>query len=322
MRYWLAAGACLFGLFLLAFCAPVVRAEEGNTWGIDAINDYIDKANVLVGDVDGDFCSGTVISIKNRFVLTANHCVEDRVTREEKEFVDPITGEITKKTIEKRLDLVVSKNIVKDYEVVSRQSFTAKIWARDKDNDVAILQIVDKEYVPTYAATLAPDDYKLTRGETIYVIGNPGVEFDNSLTKGIVSATERSLDFGEGKKLKVFQIDAVAIGGNSGGSVLNEKGQIVGTLDAGLRGAGINFVVPISATKKLLKDKGFRDTEGPGIVKESSNKLDEKSGDGGTVYAPIRHRGDGGTVLQHLDMPRKVKSWPALLEHLIDRVSK
>src|SRR5690348_982955 len=109
MKYWLITAACLIGIASLAECA---RAAESNTqsWGLDAINDYIDKANVLVGDESGDFCSGTVISIKNRFILTANHCVQDRVRREEKEFVDPVTGEVTTRTIEKTLDLVVSKN--------------------------------------------------------------------------------------------------------------------------------------------------------------------------------------------------------------------
>jgi S1-C subfamily serine protease len=273
---WLTAVACAVGIFALLVCIKADAAEPAS-WGIDAINDYIDKANVLVGDESGDFCSGTVISIKNRFVLTADHCVRNRVRREEQEFVDPVTGEVTRKTIEKRLELVVSKRIVKDYEVVSRQSFTARIWARDPEHDVAILQIVDKDYVPAYAAALAPDGYGLKRGETVYVVGNPGIELDNSLTKGIVSATERTLDFGGGRKLKVFQIDAVAIGGNSGGSVLNEAGQIIGTLSAGLRGAGINFVVPISATRKLLRDKGYRDADGPGVVKDSPGKIDEKS---------------------------------------------
>jgi S1-C subfamily serine protease len=299
----------LIALALLVL--PVsVQAAEGDTqkWGLDAINDYIDKANVLVGDEDGDFCSGTFISIKNRFVLTANHCVQDRVRRREKESVDPITGVVTKVTVEEKLDLVVSKNIMKDYEIVSRQSLTAKIWARDAENDVAILQIVDPDYVPAYAATLAPDDYKLTRGETIYVVGNPGVEFDNSVTKGIVSATERTLSF-DGKKVKVFQTDAVAIGGNSGGSVLNENGQIVGTLDAGLRGSGITFVVPISATKKLLKDKGYRDTEGPGIGKESQNKLDEQSAPDEWGVAP---------QIDHLDF----KTWPRIFTRFIDRAIK
>lgn len=300
-KLWLIAFACLFAFSVTA------KAAEGNIqWGLEAINDYIDKANVLVGDEDGDFCSGTLISIKNRFVLTANHCVQDRIRRREKEKVDPVTGVVTTVTVEEKLDLVVSKNVMKDYEVVSRQSFTAKIWARDAGNDVAILQIIDPDYVPSYAATLAPDDYKLKRGETIYVIGNPGVAFDNSVTKGIVSATERTLDFGNGDKIKVFQIDAVAIGGNSGGSVLNEHGEIVGTLDAGLRGGGINFVVPISATKKLLKDKGFRDTEGPGIgAKPSPNQIDQK-------YF-------GGPVeLEHLDL----KTWPRVFRRIIDRMAR
>jgi S1-C subfamily serine protease len=275
-KHWLTALACAFGILALLVNIKV-EAAEGTGWGIDAINDYVDKANVLVGDENGDFCSGTIISIKNRFILTADHCIKGRVRREEREFVDPVTGEVTRRTIEKRLELVVSERIVKDYEVVSRQSFTARIWARDAEHDVAILQIVDKDYAPAYAATLAPEGYDLNRGETVYVVGNPGIELDNSITKGIVSATERTLDFGDGKKLKVFQIDAVAIGGNSGGSVLNDAGQIVGTLSAGLRGAGINFVVPISATRKLLKDKGFKDADGPGIVIDSPAKIDEKS---------------------------------------------
>lgn len=271
LKYWLIAAACLIGLVSLVQCA---RAE---TWGIDAINDYIDKANVLVGDENRDFCSGTVISIKNRFILTADHCVRDRVTREEKEFVDPVTGEVTKKTVEKRLELVVSKNVVRDYEKVSRQSYVAKIWARDAEHDVAILQVVDPNYVPAFAATLAPDEYKAKRGETVYIVGNPGIDFDNSLTKGIVSAAERTLVFEDGRKLQVFQTDAVAIGGNSGGSVLNEQGQIIGTLSAGLRSGAISFVVPISATRKLLKDKGYRDTEGLGVgAKDSATRIDDR----------------------------------------------
>lgn len=303
------AGACALGLLL-----STASAGAQESWGIAAINDYVDKANVLVGDEDGDFCSGTFISMKNRFVLTADHCVRDRVRREEREVVDPVTGEVTRKTVEKQLELVVSKRVIKDYEVVSRQSFTARIWARDAEHDVAILQIVDKNYVPAYAATLAPEGYELKRGETIYVVGNPGIELDNSITKGIVSATERTLDFGGGKKLEVFQTDAVAIGGNSGGSVLNEQGQIVGTLSAGLRGAGINFVVPISATRKLLRDKGFRDAEGPGAIKDSSMRIDEKSIS--ALTPRVRPSELNGPTL----MP--VWSWAERLRQIIDKVAR
>lgn len=311
-RFWLIAFAIVAMIIVIATGA---RAQEGNTqssWGLDAINDYIDKANVLVGDENRDFCSGTVISIKNRFILTAEHCVRDRITREKKEYVDPVTGEITTRTVEKRLDLVVSKNIVKDYEKVSRQSYVAKIWARDAEHDVAILQVVDPSYTPAFAAALAPDDYKAKRGETVYVVGNPGIDWDNSLTKGIVSAAERTLVFEDGRKLQVFQTDAVAIGGNSGGSVLNERGQIIGTLSAGLRSGAISFVVPIAATKKLLRNKGYRDTEGPGVVNDSSNKLDEKSA------REIDYYGDGLGEVIHMDL----QTWPRVFHRMIDRMAR
>lgn len=307
--HWLFAVACAVVIVVLA--ASMAKATEidiGESWSLDSINDYIDKANVLVGDENRDFCSGTVISIKNRFILTADHCVKDRITREEKEDVDPITGVITKRTVEKRLDLVVSKNIMRDYEKVSRQSYVAKIWGRDAEHDIAILQVVDTSYVPEFAATLAPDDYKVKRGETVFIVGNPGIEFDNSLTKGIVSAGERTLVFENGKKLKVFQTDAVAIGGNSGGSVLNDHGEIIGTLSAGLRSGSISFVVPISATKKLLKDKGFKDAEAPGLgAKDSGTRIDERS-----------FGGDGWDEIITMD----AKSWPSIFHRIIDAVAR
>lgn len=256
MKYWLAAGACALGLLLLVTFA---RAQE--TWDLTKMAQQIDQTNVVVG-VGGDgFCSGTIISKQHRLVLTASHCVADRITREQQEFVDPVTGEVTKKTIEKKLDLEIWQNVTRDYQVISSRRYVAKIVGNDASNDVALLQILDVEFRPPMEAPLAPDSHQLMRGQTIYVVGNPGVVLDNSITKGIVSSTERTLNIG-GTLLKVFQIDAAAVGGNSGGSILNERGELVGTLDAGMRGAGINFAVPISATKALLRKAGFTDTAG------------------------------------------------------------
>lgn len=250
--HWLAAAACALGLMTIA--ARTVQAQ--GMWDLTEMARQIDQTNVVVG-VGGDgFCSGTIISQRHRLVLTAAHCVSDRIVREAQEFVDPVSGEVIRKTIEKKLDLEVWQNITRDYQVISSRHFVAKIVGNDSQNDVALLQIIDAEFKPSMEASLAPDSHRLMRGQTIYVVGNPGVVLDNSITKGIVSSTERTLNVG-GKLLKVFQIDAASIGGNSGGSVLNEKGELVGTLDAGLRGSGINFAVPISATKALLRRSGF-----------------------------------------------------------------
>ncbi|MFZ5676306.1 MAG: trypsin-like peptidase domain-containing protein [Pseudomonadota bacterium] len=264
-RHWLAAAGCMVGILGLLSCIPASQAEE--KWDLAEMARQIDQTNVVVG-VGGDgFCSGTLISTRHRLVLTASHCVTDRITREQREFVDPVTGEVTKKIIEKKLDLEVWQNVTREYQVISSRHYVVKIAGNDADNDVALLQILDGEFKAPMEAPLAPESHALMRGQTIYVVGNPGVVLDNSVTKGIVSSTERTLDVG-GKRLKVFQIDAASIGGNSGGSVLNERGELVGTLDAGLRGTGINFAVPISATRALLRRSGFGDI----VSREAKNQ--------------------------------------------------
>lgn len=258
-HHWLAAAGCALGILGFLGCASVSQAQE--SWDLTRMAQQIDQTNVVVG-VGGDgFCSGTIISARHRLVLTASHCVTDRITREQQEFVDPVTGEVTKKTIETKLDLEVWQNVTRDYQVISSRHYVARIVGNDADNDVALLQILDADFKAPMEAPLAPESHALMRGQTIYVVGNPGVVLDNSITKGIVSSTERTLDVA-GRRLKVFQIDAASIGGNSGGSVLNERGELVGTLDAGLRGAGINFAVPISATRTLLRRSGFSDVVG------------------------------------------------------------
>lgn len=137
--HWLAAAGCLLGILSLAGCVRASPAQE--TWDLKKMADQIDQTNVVVG-VGGDgFCSGTIISKQHRLVLTASHCVTDRITREQQEFVDPVTGEVTKKTIEKKLDLEVWQNITRDYQVISSRHYVAKIVGNDAGNDVALLQI-------------------------------------------------------------------------------------------------------------------------------------------------------------------------------------
>jgi S1-C subfamily serine protease len=259
-RHWLIALAIVVGIFaLLTRVRGAAASEEG--WSLERMAEQIDATNVVVGVAGDGFCSGTLISRKHRIVLTASHCVEKRITRVPRDFVDPVTGEVTRRTIEKKFDLEVWQNVTRDYQVVSSRRYLARIAGNDIDNDVAILQILDQDFSAVMEVPLAPGSYRLMRGETIYVVGNPGVVLDNSVTKGIVSSTERTLDI-EGKQIKVFQIDAASIGGNSGGSVLNDRGELVGSLDAGIRGSGINFAVPVSATKALLRRSGFPDVAG------------------------------------------------------------
>jgi S1-C subfamily serine protease len=60
-----------------------------------------------------------------------------------------------------------------------------------------------------------------------------------------------------GEDGKYFQHSASVIGGNSGGSILNDKGELIGTVTGGLRGSSVGFAVPISFTKDMIRKSGF-----------------------------------------------------------------
>ena len=221
-------------------------------WEIDKMNAQIEQTNVIVGGV----CSGTIISKEDRLILTAYHCVTSQFEDYEEETVNPDTGEIKKIKKRRKLPLEVWTNKVRNYEIVSTVKYSAKIVASDNKNDIALLQITDTDYVPAAAVVLAADTYQYKRGKLIYAVGNPGITYDNSITEGIISNSQRTINI-DGIDFKFFQHSASIIGGNSGGSILNEDGEMIGTVSAGLRGANIGFAVPISFTKDMLKRAGF-----------------------------------------------------------------
>ena len=250
MKYVITTAICLF----LAACIMVIGPRWAMAWDIDKMNTQIEKTNVIVGGI----CSGTIISKKDRLVLTAYHCITDLFEDYEEETVG---DDGTVKTVKKRrkLPLEVWTHKVKNYEIVSTVKYGAKIVASDNKNDIALLQITDEDYVPASAVLLAPDTYKYKRGLHIYAVGNPGIKYDNSITEGIISAPERSIDFGTGAgEFKMFQHSATTIGGNSGGSILNDDGELIGTVTGGVRGAAIGFAIPVRFTKDMLKRAGFK----------------------------------------------------------------
>ena len=120
---------------------------------------------------------------------------------------------------------------------------SALLVASDSDLDVAILK-VNRTSLPTLPLG---DSSAVRQGEQIVVMGYPRADVlgasDITVTQGIVSAQR---GFG-------LQIDAALNPGNSGGPVLNLRGEVVGVAIAGLRGAtGINFAVPINDVKPIL----------------------------------------------------------------------
>lgn len=106
--------------------------------------------------------------------------------------------------------------------------FEAALWGDDPTSDLAVLVPADGRQLPkgVRLARKAP-----TWGDEIWVIGHPLGSYDFSITRGIVSHPERTNGLFGGLW---FQHDAGQIGGNSGGPVLNKRGQLVGIVSFGI----------------------------------------------------------------------------------------
>lgn len=239
---------------VIAAVAVVASVSAANAdWPREKMNAQIEGTNVIVSDI----CSGTIIDIAERLVLTAYHCITDNLREIEKKNVDPKTGEVRITKIQEKIPAYITTWDYQNYEVVSAEKHTATIVGKDEDSDTALLQIDDKRWTPALAAPLGGCDYQYDRGKPVYAVGNPGILFDNSVTTGIISAPERKVDFGNGKKIPLFQHSANTIGGNSGGAIYDDNGVLIGTVTGGVRGSDVSLAVPICFARAMIKASGF-----------------------------------------------------------------
>ncbi|MBT8172271.1 trypsin-like peptidase domain-containing protein [Candidatus Bathyarchaeota archaeon] len=161
----------------------------------------------------------------------------------------------------------VKGHIVTNYHVIEGASTiqvtfldgnitSAKVVGMDLYSDLAVIK-VDSD-VPELIPVVLGSSSELTVGEPIAAMGNP-FGLSDTLTVGIVSSLERTLDVAGGYLIiDVIQIDAAVNPGNSGGPLVNIKGQVVGVNTAiesetGVF-AGIGFAVPSDTVKREIDD--------------------------------------------------------------------
>jgi len=136
-----------------------------------------------------------------------------------------------------------------------QQEVSAKLLGTDPSTDIAVLKI-DPQGKTLRVLDLG-DSSKLQVGDDVYAIGSP-FELDGTLTQGIVSAINRTID-SPNQQFKIrgaIQTDAAVNPGNSGGPLLNAFGEVVGINSqiASNSGsfAGIAFAIPSNTVKEIV----------------------------------------------------------------------
>ena len=129
----------------------------------------------------------------------------------------------------------------------------AMLVGEDAQTDLAVLKINSKGLVPANFG----NNEELKIGESVAAIGNPlGMEFTNTLTNGIVSAIDRTVDY-LGTSMPLIQTNTAMNEGSSGGALFNMYGQVVGitnlkmTNNYGVTIEGIGFAIPATTVKKV-----------------------------------------------------------------------
>lgn len=139
--------------------------------------------------------------------------------------------------------------------MVDGRVFRGKVKGSDRNLDIALVQIKSDKPLPVVHIG---DSKKLRLGETVIAIGNP-FGFTQTVTAGIVSALGRDIEAEEGKVLvNLIQTDAAINRGNSGGPLINLKGEVIGINTAIFSptggSIGIGFAIPISSVKDVLPE--------------------------------------------------------------------
>lgn len=128
------------------------------------------------------------------------------------------------------------------------------LWA-DSNIDLAIVKIManDLDYIEL------GDSDSISLAEEVYAIGNPiGIEFQRTVTKGIISGIDRTIKLQENGQESymedLIQTDATINQGNSGGPLVNKNGELIGINTVKITEAeGIGFAVPVNIIKPILE---------------------------------------------------------------------
>ena len=203
---------------------PVVRAAQKVTPAVVGIankgyiNDFFSGRKVIVDRGQG---SGVIFD-QSGLIVTNNHVVDEAQ------------------------ELVIS--------LIDGRTFSGKVLGTDPATDLAVVRIEGASDLPV---AQFGNSAEIVVGEPAIAIGNPlDMEFRGSVTVGVISALNRTLEIGD-QRYQLLQTDAAINPGNSGGALVNADGLVIGINSAKINYAGVEgmgFAIPIDAVKPIIKE--------------------------------------------------------------------
>lgn len=242
-----AKGAITFGIvmltaFLIALTAliAVLALLPGTGSKIVYVRDRDEANATLTVQETADLCNPFTVAIQTRTALAAGSIGTGVIMTED--------GYI-----------ITNYHVVKDAITVTVYTFDGNTYGGrtvgyDEARDIAVVKINpnDGEKLPT--AKTADYDSVLT-GDRVVAIGTPSsLECAWTLTVGNVSYAKRTLKMSNGTKHQVIQFDAAVNPGNSGGPLINDKGEVIGIVQLKIdQNDGIGFAIPVSTITALFE---------------------------------------------------------------------
>lgn len=213
--------------------------------------------------------------------------------------------------------IVTNNHVIKDateLEITlnNKKTYPAKLIGTDSKMDIALLKINTDEKLP-YTVFANSDSVKI--GEWVLAVGNP-YNLNSTVTAGIVSAKARNLD---ARGIQSFiQTDAAVNPGNSGGALVNTRGELIGinTMISSPTGSytGYSFAVPSNNARKIIEDlmefgnvqRGILGVEGGELNSKASKQLGVNETEGFYINKVTKNSGAEKAGLQKGDIIVKI----------------